>query len=161
MDWILTNSQYLYIIVNTLRNSVSNLARLQPVQNTLARVVTQKSRFCRITPVLADLHWLPVFGFLHWLPISGGSRSSSRRGRFFWKGEFQGWFLGHELWCLFVLSAPLRSNGVWLLFSFCLIFYSPFRLRNYLTDFCNIFRKCIFWCSLNQGFNIKHVWIIR
>ena len=40
--------------------SVSNLARLQLVQNTLARVVTQKSRFCRITPVLADLHWLPV-----------------------------------------------------------------------------------------------------
>ena len=40
--------------------SVSNLARLQLVQNTLARVVTQKSRFCRITTVLADLHWLPV-----------------------------------------------------------------------------------------------------
>ena len=40
--------------------SVSNLARLQLVQNTLARVVTQKYRFCRITPVLADLHWLPV-----------------------------------------------------------------------------------------------------
>ena len=40
--------------------SVSNLARLQLVQNTLARVVTQKSRFCCITPVLADLHWLLV-----------------------------------------------------------------------------------------------------
>ena len=40
--------------------SVSNLARLQLVQNTLARVVAQKSRFCHITPVLADLHWLPV-----------------------------------------------------------------------------------------------------
>ena len=40
--------------------SVSNLARLQLVKNTLARVVTQKSRFCRIAPVLADLHWLPV-----------------------------------------------------------------------------------------------------
>ena len=33
--------------------SLSNLARLQRVQNTLARVVTQK-------PVLSDLHWLPV-----------------------------------------------------------------------------------------------------
>ena len=32
--------------------SLSNLARLQLVQNTLARVVTEKSRFCRITPVL-------------------------------------------------------------------------------------------------------------
>ena len=40
--------------------SVSNLARLQRVQNTLARVVAQKPRFCYITPVLSDLHWLPV-----------------------------------------------------------------------------------------------------
>ena len=40
--------------------SVSNLARLQLVQNTLARVVTEKSCFCHITPVLSDLHWLPV-----------------------------------------------------------------------------------------------------
>ena len=40
--------------------SVSNLTRLQLVQNTLARVVAQKPRFCHITPVLSDLHWLPV-----------------------------------------------------------------------------------------------------
>ena len=40
--------------------SVSNLARLQLVQNTLARDVAQKSRFCHITPILADLYWLPV-----------------------------------------------------------------------------------------------------
>ena len=40
--------------------SVSNLTRLQLVQNTLARVVAQKPRFCRITPVLSYLHWLPV-----------------------------------------------------------------------------------------------------
>ena len=40
--------------------SVSNLARLQLVQNTLARVVAQKPRFCLITPVLADLHWLSI-----------------------------------------------------------------------------------------------------
>ena len=40
--------------------SVSNLTRLQLVQNTLARVVTEKSRFCHITPVLSELHWLPV-----------------------------------------------------------------------------------------------------
>ena len=37
-----------------------NLVRLQLVQNTLARVVAQKSRFFHITPILADLHWLPV-----------------------------------------------------------------------------------------------------
>ena len=40
--------------------TVSNLARLQRVKNTLARVVAQKPRFCHITPVLSDLHWLPV-----------------------------------------------------------------------------------------------------
>ena len=40
--------------------SVSNLARLQLVQNTVARVVAQKSCFYHITPILADLHWLPV-----------------------------------------------------------------------------------------------------
>ena len=39
--------------------SVSNLSRLQLVQNTLARVVAQKSRFDHITPVLSELHWLP------------------------------------------------------------------------------------------------------
>ena len=40
--------------------SVSNLTRLQRVQNTLARVVAQKPRFCHITLVLSDLHWLSV-----------------------------------------------------------------------------------------------------
>ena len=40
--------------------SVSNMTRLQRVQNTLARVVAQKPRFCHITPVFSDLHWLPV-----------------------------------------------------------------------------------------------------
>ena len=39
---------------------VSNLAHLQLVQNTLARIVAQKSRFDHITPVLSELHWLPV-----------------------------------------------------------------------------------------------------
>ena len=40
--------------------NVSNQTHLQRVQNTLARVVAQKPRFCHITPVLSDLHWLPV-----------------------------------------------------------------------------------------------------
>ena len=42
--------------------SVSNLASLQLVQNTLASivVVAQKSCFDLITPVLSELHWLPV-----------------------------------------------------------------------------------------------------
>ena len=33
---------------------------LRAFQNTLARVVAQKPRFCHITPVLSDLHWLSV-----------------------------------------------------------------------------------------------------
>ena len=42
--------------------SVLNLSRLQLVQNTLARVVAQKPRFCRISHRFwsIDLHWLPV-----------------------------------------------------------------------------------------------------
>ena len=40
--------------------SVSNLTCLQHVQNTLARVVAQKHRFCHITTVLSDLHWFLV-----------------------------------------------------------------------------------------------------
>ena len=38
----------------------SNIDKLQPVQNTLARVVSRGSRFDRATPLLADLQWLPV-----------------------------------------------------------------------------------------------------
>jgi hypothetical protein len=37
-----------------------NVAKLQRVQNTLARIVAQVSRREHITPVMADLHWLPV-----------------------------------------------------------------------------------------------------
>ena len=32
----------------------------QRVQNTAARIVTSASKYEHITPVLADLHWLPV-----------------------------------------------------------------------------------------------------
>ena len=41
----------------------ANIAKLRLVQNSLARlvtVVTDKRRFDHISPVLADLHWLPV-----------------------------------------------------------------------------------------------------
>ena len=30
------------------------------VQNAAARLVFQESKFCRITPLLRSLHWLPV-----------------------------------------------------------------------------------------------------
>jgi len=38
----------------------ASVAKLQLIQNSLARLVTGKHRFDHITPVLADLHWLPV-----------------------------------------------------------------------------------------------------
>jgi len=40
--------------------SVSNLNKLQRVQNMLARVVTGTRKFDHITPILKDLHWLPI-----------------------------------------------------------------------------------------------------
>src|SRR5664279_3504787 len=40
--------------------SNSNINKLQRVQNSLARVVTGSRRYDRITPVLADLHWLKI-----------------------------------------------------------------------------------------------------
>ena len=36
------------------------IRKLQHVQNSDARLVNQCPRFCHITPVLRDLHWLPV-----------------------------------------------------------------------------------------------------
>ena len=36
------------------------IAKLQRVQNSAARVVTRNSKFCHITPLLVDLHWLPI-----------------------------------------------------------------------------------------------------
>ena len=38
----------------------TQLKKLQYVQNTAARIVTQTPQFDHITPVLFDLHWLPV-----------------------------------------------------------------------------------------------------
>ena len=40
--------------------SEANLNKLQCVQNTLVRVVTRTRRHDHISPILADLHWLPI-----------------------------------------------------------------------------------------------------
>ena len=47
---------------NSLFRSLSkfNLHRLQSIQNSAARIVTNLSKYIRITPVLRKLHWLPV-----------------------------------------------------------------------------------------------------
>ena len=48
---------------NSLYNGISqaNLNKIQRIQNTLARVVTNTSKFEHITPILKKLHWLPKF----------------------------------------------------------------------------------------------------
>ena len=47
---------------NSLYNGISqaNLNNIQRIQNTLARVVTNTSKFEHITPKLKKLHWLPI-----------------------------------------------------------------------------------------------------
>lgn len=45
------------VLYNTTQ---SNLAKLQRLQNSLARVVTNTRKHEHITPVLAKLHWLPI-----------------------------------------------------------------------------------------------------
>ena len=37
-----------------------HLSKLQRIQNAAARLVCQQSRYCHITPLLFNLHWLPV-----------------------------------------------------------------------------------------------------
>jgi len=37
-----------------------NIDKLQRVQNTLARVVKERSKYDHITPLLSKLHWLPI-----------------------------------------------------------------------------------------------------
>ena len=47
---------------NSLFRSISkiNLHRLQSIQNSAARIVTNSSKLTRITPVLRKIHWLPI-----------------------------------------------------------------------------------------------------
>ena len=47
---------------NSLYRSLSkfNLCKLQCIQNSAARIVSNTSRYTSITPVLKKLHWLPV-----------------------------------------------------------------------------------------------------
>ena len=43
------------------------IQNLQHVVNSAARLITQPSRFCFITPVLSDFHWLPVHLLIEFL----------------------------------------------------------------------------------------------
>ena len=37
-----------------------NQHKLQSIQNTLARIVTNHRKYAHVTPILKQLHWLPV-----------------------------------------------------------------------------------------------------
>ena len=39
----------------------SSLRPLQLVQNFAARLILRRSKFCHITPLLHELHWLPIY----------------------------------------------------------------------------------------------------
>ena len=52
---------------------------------------------------------------------------------------------------------PYRISGILSSF-FYFFFYSPFVLRNYSTDSHQIFRNCVFWCSLNNPVVLKFFW---
>ena len=47
---------------NSLYNGIlqANINKIQRIQNTLACVVTNTSKFEHITPILKKLHWLPI-----------------------------------------------------------------------------------------------------
>ena len=40
--------------------SCFNLHKLQSIQNTLARIVTNHRKYAHVTPILKQLHWLPM-----------------------------------------------------------------------------------------------------
>ena len=48
------------VIHYTLGISQANLNKLQRIQNSLARVITNTSKYQHITPILKKLHWLPI-----------------------------------------------------------------------------------------------------
>ena len=63
-------SYLIVFIFNALADVFHNMpekdiARLQRVQNCLARVVTKAPRFSRSVPILKRLHWLPVKFRIH------------------------------------------------------------------------------------------------
>ena len=60
VECALVNSRLHYANAVLYGTSAANTAKLQRVQNALARVVTLKKRTVHIRPVLEDLQWLPI-----------------------------------------------------------------------------------------------------
>ena len=49
----------------TYGKSIYNINRLQRIQNSAARIVTNTRKYDHITPILQKLHWLPVRQRIH------------------------------------------------------------------------------------------------
>ena len=47
-------------LFRSLSYVIDYLHRLQSIQNSAARIVTNSCKYTRITPVLRKLHWLPI-----------------------------------------------------------------------------------------------------
>ena len=45
--------------------SAYNINRLQRIQNSAVRILTNTRKYGRITPILQILHWLPVRQYIH------------------------------------------------------------------------------------------------
>ena len=57
MPWLVV----VWTIVTLFRGlSGFNQYKLQSIQNTLARIVTNHRKYAHVTPILQKLHWLPV-----------------------------------------------------------------------------------------------------
>jgi len=52
---------------NSLLHGISdyNINRLQRIQNSAARIITNTRKYDHITPILQNLHWLPVRQRIH------------------------------------------------------------------------------------------------
>ena len=84
------------------------------------------------------------------------SREQSQRG---YKRTLAIYFTFHVL-CFIFYRQPCVATQPIMFYSclFIFFFYSPFVLRNYLTDLRKIFRNCVFWCSLNNTIVLKSFW---
>ena len=64
------------------------------------------------------------------------------------------------MFCYGLLSQPCVATQP-IMFCYGLFYFffdSPFVLRNYPTDSHEIFRNCVFWCSLNNPVVLKFFW---
>ncbi len=60
LSFMLVSSRLGYCNALFIGLPATSIARLQYIQNSAARILTRTKRSAHITPILADLHWLPV-----------------------------------------------------------------------------------------------------